>query len=275
MAFMARRTKLQSILESRPFNLLILWLIFINAIVVGLGTSAEMMAAIGNELEFLEGSIISFFVLEILVRLFVFRGDFFKQGWNVFDFLVIGSSLFPHAAGLSILRTFRVIHSLHMFHISPYMRHLLQALRHVGPSAVNVTFFMVIAFYVLGVIGVELFAEQFPRQFGNLPWSFFTLFRLMVYDDYGTITRPILEAYPLAWVYFLAITFILAFVLINLFIAVVVTALQRAIAAEKDPVEVKVTKEMKMLVTDEQTIGALRAEVQELKEMVKALKEGG
>ncbi|MBI2707947.1 MAG: ion transporter [Proteobacteria bacterium] len=270
---MTHTTKLQAILVGRPFNLIVLWLIFINAIVIGLETSSELMQTVGIELKLIENTIIGLFVLEISVRIMAFRGEFFKKGWNIFDFLVIGASLFPHAAGLSILRTFRVIHSLHMFELSPYMRHLLQALRHVGPSVVNVTFLMVIAFYVLGVVGVELFSEHFPRQFGSLPWSLLTLFQLMVYDEYGMITRPILEVYPFAWIYFLSITFILAFVLINLFIAIVVTALQRAIAAEKDPIEAKVTKEMKMLVIDEQTINALRGEIQELKEMVRGLKE--
>lgn len=270
---MARLKKFQAILEGRPFNLIVLWFIFINAIVVGLETSVELMRFIGSELKQIENAIIGLFVVEIAVRIIVFRKGFFKKGWNVFDFLVISASLFPHAAGLSILRTFRVIHSLHMFELSPYMRHLLQALRHVGASVVNVTFLMIIAFYVLGVVGVELFSEHFPRQFGSLPWSFFTLFRLMVYDDYGSITRPILEVYPLAWVYFLAITFILAFVLINLFIAVVVTALQRAVDTERDPVEEKVTKEMKILVTSEHTIETLRNEIRELKEMVQKLKE--
>ncbi len=269
---MTHLTKLQTVLNSRPFNLIVLWLIFINAIVVGLGTSAEMRHAFGAELEWIEGTIIGLFVVEVSVRMIAFRGQFFKQGWNIFDLLVIGASLFPHAAGFSILRTFRIIQSLHMFELSPYMRHLLQALRHVGPSVVNVTFLMGVAFYVLGVVGVELFAEHFPKQFGSLPWSFFTLFRLMVYDDYGIITRPILELYPFAWIYFVAITFILAFVLINLFIAVVVTALQRAIAAEKDPVETKLTQEMKMLSIDEKTIEALRVEIQELKDMVRTLK---
>lgn len=272
MKHLTHQATVQTFLESRFFNLSLLALIFINAIVVGLGTSTEMIHDFGDALEFIEGLIIGLFVLEIAVRLFAFRTSFFKKGWNVFDFLIIGASLFPHAAGLSILRTFRVIRSLHMFQLSPYMRHLLQALRHVGPSAVIVIGFMIISFYVLGVLGVELFADHFPRRFGSLPWSFLTLFQLMVYDEYGVITRPILEVYPYAWIYFLALTFILAFVLINLFIAVVVTALQRAIAAEKDPVEAKVTKEMKLLVADEKTIDALRKEIQELKKMVGKLK---
>jgi voltage-gated sodium channel len=158
-----------------------------------------------------------------------------------------------------------------MFEISPYMNHLILALRHVGLSILNVSFLMIISFYILGVIGVELFAEHFPKQFGNLPWSFFTLFRLMVYDDYGVITRPILEIYPYAWIYFLIITIILAFVLINFFVAVVVTALQRAIDTDKDPLLSKVKQEMKILETDENTIQSLRAEIQELKEMVRTL----
>jgi len=260
-------------LDSRLFHLIVLGFILINALVIGLETSKEMMRDFGSELLFIEYTIVSLFVIEIFTRILVFRGKFFKGGWNVFDFLVISVSLFPHAAGLSILRLFRVIHSLSLFEISPYMRHLLMALRHVGPSILNLSFLMIIAFYVLGVIGVELFSEHFPKQFGNLPWSIFTLFRLMVYDDYGVITRPILEAYPFAWVYFLMITLILAFVLINLFVAVVVTALQRAIETEKDPVQTKLTQEMKLLANEGLTIQDLKTEIQDLKKMVRALKK--
>ena len=95
----------------------------------------------------------------------------------------------------------------------------------------------------------------------------------MVYDDYGIITRPILEAYPFSWIYFLMITLILAFILINLFVAVVVTALQRAIETEKDPVDAKVTKELRVLEGDEQAIQELKKEIQELKELVMTLKK--
>ena len=161
-------------------------------------------------------------------------------------------SLLPHAAGLSIFPVmFRVIHSLEMFQISPHMNHIIQALRHIGPSIVNVFFLMIVSFYVLAVIGVELFSDEFPMYFGNLPWSLFTLFRLMVYDEFGAITHQVLNVYPYAWIYFLIVIIILAFVLINLFVAVVVTALQRSITAEPDPVEVKVGKTLKMQISDE------------------------
>lgn len=245
----------------------------LNAIVSGLGTSQAMMHHFGNQLEWVEFTILGMFVIEVSLRIFVFRGDFFKKGWNIFDFLIIGASLFPHTAGFSILRSFRVLKSLHMFQISPHMTHIIQALRHMGPSALSVSFLMVIAFYIMGVLGVELFSKQFPNQFGTLPWSLFTLFRLMVYDDYGRIAQPILEAHPYAWVYFLVITIILAFVLINLFVAVVVTALQRAIVSDKDPLEMRVSQEMKMLDRDENTLNELKTQIQELKDMVKGLKE--
>jgi len=282
MAFIAKNKKslktpsqstLERFLESRAFHLIVLGFILINAIVIGLETSSEMMRDFGSELLFVEYTIVGLFVIEIFTRIVVFREKYFKKGWNIFDFVVISISLLPHAAGLSILRLFRVIHSLSLFEISPYMRHLLLALRHVGPSILNLSFLMIIAFYILGVVGVEFFSEHFPKQFGSLPWSIFTLFRLMVYDDYGVITRPILEAYPFAWVYFLMITLVLAFVLINLFVAVVVTALQRAIDTEKDPIETKVKQELKLLANDTQVIHELKAEIQELKKMVRALKK--
>jgi len=264
-------TTLQKLIDSRGFHLAILGIIILNAIVIGLQTSKDMMADFGQELQIAEYTILGIFVLELLLKLFVWRKKFFTRGWNVFDFIVITISLLPHAAGLSIFRSFRIIQSLEMFQISPHMNNIIRALRHVGPSVVNVCFLMIVSFYILGVIGVELFSEDFPDLFGSLPWSLFTLFRLMVYDDYGNLTRPILEIYPYAWIYLLIISIILAFIMINLFVAVVVTALQKSIDTEKDPVEVKVGKELKMHITDEKSIQMLHAEIQELKEMMKAL----
>lgn len=265
-------SKFQAFLSSRKFHFTVLGIILFNSIIIGIETSPVMDSTIGPQLSLLIYTILGLFVIEMIVRIMVFREEFFKHGWNIFDLVIIVISLFPHAAGLSILRLFRVIKSLSMFEISPYMNHLILALRHVGLSILNVSFLMIISFYILGVIGVELFAEHFPKQFGSLPWSFFTLFRLMVYDDYGTITRPILEVYPYAWIYFLVITVILAFVLINFFVAIVVTALQRAVDTERDPILGKVKQEMKILEKDENTIQTLRAEIQELKEMIGKLK---
>lgn len=131
---------------------------------------------------------------------------------------------------------------------------------------------MTVGFYVLAVIGVELFSEDFPDRFGTLGWSIFTLFRLMIYDDYGTITKPILLAYPYAWMYFFSATLILAFVLLNLFVAVVVTALQRAVQDDQDPVERKVQKASKIIQVEAQEISALKTEIQELKAMIQNLK---
>ncbi|HUX79004.1 MAG TPA: ion transporter [Alphaproteobacteria bacterium] len=277
MTFATRKkiihSKLGNLLESRNFNLGVVWLILINALVIGLETSQIMVRDFGNVLIWIESTILGLFVVEIMIRIFIRGSSYFKSGLNIFDFIVITVSLFPHAAGLSILRLFRVVPSVALFEKSSHMRHVVQAVRHVIPSTLSVAFLMLIAFYVLGVIGVELFSEQFPKQFGNLPWSVFTLFRLMVYDDYGIITRPILEKYPFSWIYFLLITLILAFVLINLFVAVVVTALQRAIETERDPLEVKVTKELKMLLGDDKVIQELEKEILELKEMIKTLKK--
>ncbi len=266
-------SKLEVLLDSRTFNLVVVGLILLNATVIGLETSQEMVRDFGYTLFLIEYTILGLFVVEVLTRMIVLQRKFFKKGLNIFDFIIITVSLLPHAAGLSILRLFRVVPSLTFFEMSPHMRHIIQAVRHVIPSTLSVAFLMIVAFYVLGVIGVELFSKDFPKQFGDLPWSVFTLFRLMVYDDYGIITRPILEKYPFAWIYFLMITLILAFVLINLFVAVVVTALQRAINTDRDPVEAKVTQEMRILAGDEKMIQDLKKEIQELKEIIMALKK--
>lgn len=267
----SRRKQLAHFFESNLFQKILLFVILIDAISIGLETSKDMMRDFGHELEVLEYLILGLFSFEMLLKIAVFRKSFFKHGWNLFDLGVVILSLLPHAAGLTILRSFRVLHSISMFELSPHTRHIVSAIKHVGPSALNVVVFMTVGFYVMAVIGVELFSEEFPDRFGNLGWSIFTLFRLMIYDDYGTITKPILIAYPYAWIYFLSCTLILAFVLLNLFVAVVVTALQRAVQDDEDPLEKKVREESKMIVVETQEISALKAEIQELKSLIQKL----
>ena len=263
------RHKFAHFFESHLFQKILLFVILIDAISIGLETVKEIKHDFGHELDVFEYFILGLFSLEMIVKIIVFRGEFFKKGWNLFDLGVVIMSLLPHAAGLSILRSFRVIHSISLFELSPHTRHIVSAIRHVGPSALNVIVFMAVGFYVLAVIGVELFSEEFPDRFGSLGWSLFTLFRLMIYDDYGRITEPILVAYPYSWIFFLSATLILAFVLLNLFVAVVVTALQRAVQDDADPLERKVREELRTVRMEAQEIAELKAEIQEIKALLK------
>ncbi len=261
----SQRQRLLNFVTSKGFHIFVLCLILLNAIVIGCQTSKELMADYGRSLDYAEYLILVVFVFEIICKILAKGKGYFKRGWDIFDFTVIMISLLPHAADLSIFRSFRILHSFEVFQVSPHMLQIIRALRHIGPNLLNLFLLMFVSFYILAVIGVELYGQAFPKYFGTLPWSLYTLFKLMVYDEFGKITYQVLQVYPYSWIYFLTVIIILAFVLINLFIAIVVTAIQRSLDVDTDPIEEKVTQEMAM-------IKNLQTEIKELKELVKNLK---
>jgi voltage-gated sodium channel len=95
---------------------------------------------------------------------------------------------------------------------------------------------MVIIFYVAAVIATVLFGADFPQWFGTLGESAFTLFQIMTLEGWAMdIVRPVMEVFPLAWVFFLLFILASTFTLLNLFIAVIVNAIQREHSAEAKP----------------------------------------
>ena len=86
---------LRTIDEDPRTERVIMFLIIINAVILGLETNKNVMASHGWLLEILDHVILAVFVIEILARMLVHRGAFFRDPWSVFDFIVIGISLAP------------------------------------------------------------------------------------------------------------------------------------------------------------------------------------
>lgn len=203
-------------------------LILTNAAVLGLETSPRLMEQWGIWLTAVDRAILVVFVAEIALRLFVQRLTYFRDPWNVFDFAVVAIALVPAAGPLAVLRALRILRVLRLITLVPSMKRVVGGLLAALPGLGSVVAIISIIFYVAAVIATKLFAEEFPALFGDLGRSAFTLFQVMTLEGWAMeVVRPVMAVYPYSWIFFL--TFILAstFTLLNLFIAVIVNAIQQ------------------------------------------------
>ena len=219
--------KTQKILESRTFEWTITALILVNAVILGLESSPSMMAAWGPLLTGLDKALLAVFVVELGLKLLIYRQKFFQSGWNLFDFTIIAIALVPASGPLSVLRALRVLRVLRLITIIPSLRRVVGAMLSALPGMGSIIVLLALVFYVSAVMATKLFAATEPEAFGDLGRSLYTLFQLMTLDGWsGEIVKPVLENHPYAMFFFLPFILFSAFVVLNLFIGVVVGAMQ-------------------------------------------------
>ena len=225
--------RLRRLVESERTQRIVAALIVVNAVILGLETSAAAMAAAGEVLRTLDWLIVSVFVAEILAKLTVFRLGFFRDPWNVFDFVVIGISLVPATHSVSVLRALRVLRVLRLVSAVPSMRRVVEGLLRAIPGMGAIGGLLMLLFYVFGVMATKLFGAAFPEWFGTLPRSMYSLFQVMTLESWSMgIVRPVMEVHPFAWAFFVPFILVTAFAVLNLFIAVIVNAMQSEHEAE-------------------------------------------
>lgn len=211
----------------------ILALIIINAVLLGLETSPRIMAAAGDAVRLADKLILAVFVLEIAIRLFVHRARFFRDPWSLFDFAVVTIALVPATGPFSVLRALRVLRVLRVLTIVPSMRRVVGALLGAVPGLLSIGAVLVLVYYVCAVIATNLFGAAFPDWFGNLGRSFYSLFQIMTLESWSMgISRPVMEEFPYAWAFFIPFILIATFTMLNLFIGVIVDAMQTVSEAE-------------------------------------------
>ena len=184
--------RLKALIESRGFELIITWLIVINAVTLGLETSPALLAQHGAVLHFVDHVLLGVFVVELVAKMLVYRAAFFRDPWRIFDFLVVGISLLPASGALSILRALRVLRVLRLVSIIPSMRRVVGGLFQALPSMGSIFLLLMLVFYVFAVMATKLYGADFPVYFGNIAASAFTLFQVMTLEGWAAFIPSLL-----------------------------------------------------------------------------------
>ena len=218
---------LKSFIESKFINVFITFVILINAITLGLETSDTLVSKFGNVLTYIDKIALSIFVVELIIKLFVYRLSFFKSGWNNFDFIIVIIALIPSSGPLSILRAFRIFRALRLLSVIPSMKKVIQAMFYAIPGIASVGTIILLIFYISAVLVTNLFGKKFENWFGSIGDSMYSLFQIMTLESWSMgIVRPVMEEYPYAWAFFVPFILITTFAVLNLFIGIIVDAMQ-------------------------------------------------
>ena len=270
------RGRLIGWIESPRIQHLLIAVIVANAVVLGIETVPTLMERWGPVLVAADRAMLAVFVVEIGLRIVAHRLSFFRDPWSVFDFLVTAVALVPAAGPFSVLRALRVLRVLRLLTMVPSMRRVVGGLLSAIPGLVSVLAIIGIIFYVSAVIATKLFADKFPDWFGSLGESAYTLFQVMTLESWSMgIARPVMEAYPYAWIFFVAFILVSTFTMLNLFIAIIVNAMQSQQAEEARHTEQVVAERI-----DDDTaalqreLAEMRSDLREVRDLLRARQNG-
>lgn len=267
--------KVKSFVEKQSFQNFILVVIIINSIILGLQTSSSVMSSIGGLLNVIDTICLVIFIVELILKFISYRFSFFKDGWNVFDLIIIVLSILavlPVLATMNMLKVFRVfrvfrslkavktikgVRGFRLISGFDHLRIIMEAIGHSLPGVFWSFVILVMIYYIFSIMGTTLFGAMFPAWFGHIGRTMYTLFQVMTFESWSMgIARPVMEVYPWAWVYFVPFLLITAFVVMNVVVGIVVNSISEVSALEvkakagtqeKEPSDDELKKELAAL----------------------------
>lgn len=263
------RVRLADVAESAPAQRFITALIVVNAVTLGLETSDSVMARYGDALEWIDHVILWVFVAELLSKMIGRGVRFFRNGWNLFDLAVVGIALAPATGALSVLRALRILRVLRLVSVVPSLRRVVASLVGAIPGLGAISGVLLLFFYVSAVLATKLYGDLAPELFGDIGGSMFTLFQIMTLEGWADIVRDIMEPEPFAWLFFIPFILVATFTMLNLFIAIIVNAMQSEHEAEQkaemDAIQQASQDETAVLSAE---IAAVRKDIAELRALI-------
>ncbi len=264
------RARLYALVESGPFNNVIIGIIVLNAAVIGAQTSDRLVASMGPFLDALDNIFLAIFIVELGMRIIAYGSSFVRRPWSVFDFIVVAIALTPGAEAFSVVRALRILRALRLISQVPTMRVVVEALLRSLPGLGSTAILLLLIFYVGGVMATVLFKPTYPEFFGDLGGSIYSLFQIMTLESWSMgIVRPVMETHPYAWAFFVPFVIITSILVLNLVVAIVVDSMQSAkdMMAEEDRAE-----RVAAGGPDDVTLESLQAEIHMLRDEIREMK---
>jgi voltage-gated sodium channel len=149
--------KIEQIRDARWFSNLTTFIIIAYASVLGFKTIGDVETNYSLFLQFADAFVTIYFVFEIAIKMVAEKKfvNFFKSGWNLFDFTIVVITLLPlessgYAAVARLLRIFRV---LRLFTARPELKAIIDMLIKAIPAIIDIVILMFIIFYIYAIVG--------------------------------------------------------------------------------------------------------------------------
>ncbi len=223
------RAQILAFLDRPSVRNFIIGVILLNAVMLGLETSDAVMDVAGPLVVAIDTACLGVFVIELAAKLFALRLSFFRSGWNLFDFVIVGISLVPGAQTFNVLRALRVLRLLRVISVAPSLRRVVDGFIRALPGMGSVIVLMAMIYYIGAVLATKLFGDAFPEWFGDLGASAYTLFQIMTLESWSMgIVRPVMVEFPYAWLFFVPFILFTTFAVVNLLVGLIVNSMQDA-----------------------------------------------
>jgi voltage-gated sodium channel len=233
----AQPNRLWGLVESPIFVALVLAVIIANAVVLGLQTYEGIEREHGDTLDLLNDVFLAFFVVELALRIGAYGRrpqDFFRSGWNVFDFVVIGFAFVPGVRESStLLRLARLLRVVRIVRILPDLRILVTGVVRSLPPLGSMLLLTTVLLFIYGMVGWLLFADEIPQDWGNIGRAMLSLFVLLTLEDFPRYMERGMEVHQWSWIYFVTFVLITVFIVINVLIGIVLTSMEEAREVER------------------------------------------
>ena len=232
---MASRCK--RVADSGLFQNFILGVILLNAVTLGVQTY-NLSSSLSSTLTTLDDIFLGIFVVELTIRIAAFGSrpqDFFKDGWNVFDFVVIALAFVPGIReNATLLRIVRLLRVVRVVTVLPDLRVLIQALVRSIPPILSLGVLTLMLMYVYGMIGWILFHEQDPENWGDIGTALLSTFTMLTLENWPTLLDAGMAIHPQSWIFFVSYVLLASFLVINILIAIIINSVEQVHQAERE-----------------------------------------
>ena len=272
-----RLQPLARIVDSNAFQMVISAVIILNAIVLGLETYVAEDSPTFTLLMRLNDAFYLVFLAELITRMVSYFPrplNFFRSGWNIFDFVVIGAALIPAVrAQAEVIRLLRLARIARLLRFLPDARVLIATMGKAIPSVFSMIVLVVLLLFIYGMIGVVLFGEALPAEWGNIGSAMMTLFILLTLENFPTYLDQAQEVTPFASIFFLSYVLIAAFVVLNLVLGIVIGSMEEAREEERARLRKEEQKEhvslVELVLGMRKQLELVEQEIQELSKRAK------
>jgi voltage-gated sodium channel len=217
---------------SAGFQITVVVLIIVNAILLGLETYDDIDSRYGDELGRLNEVFLALFTVEILIRIAAYGAHplrYFRSGWNIFDFVVVFSAYLPFVReSVTLLRIVRLLRVTRVLSVLPGLRVVMYGMLRSIPPLTSVGVLIFFLLYVYAMLGWAWFGDYDPENFGDVGRALLTLFQLLTLEGWNEVLDTTMEYTSWAWVYFVSFILIGSFLVLNVVIAIVLNSVDEA-----------------------------------------------
>ena len=225
------------IADSGVFQGFILGVIVLNAVTLGIQTY-DLSASLESVLTTLDDVFLGIFVVELAIRIAAFGSrpqDFFKDGWNLFDFIVVSAAFVPGIRqNATLLRIVRLLRVVRVVTVLPDLRVLIRALVRSIPPILSLAVLTLMLMYVYGMVGWILFHEQDPENWGDIGQALLSTFTMLTLENWPTLLDAGTAIHPQSWIFFVSYVLLASFLVINILIAIIINSVEQVHQVERE-----------------------------------------